>query len=236
MNQLVFYKNWWDLAQLQTDGDLRLAFYDAIVDYAFEGKIPPEVGRDGLKEARAARFAYLTVQPVIDLSAKRAAAGAASGKSRQNKTTNTETNTPTNKRRTNGEQNANKRRTNREHADEQADGKKTNTVAKNRIEKNRIEENRNVDASASTTGGGGGRLPSREVFLSACESTLGVPRDFADGVYTELSMFEGEDASGVKIGSWRRYVKAAWNREQSARAAAASPSDDSPRHISEDNL
>ena len=105
-----------------------------------------------------------------------------------------------------------------------------------RIEKNRIEENRNVDASASTTSGGGCRLPSREVFLSACESTLGVPRDFADGVYTELSMFEGEDAAGVKIGSWRRYVKAAWNHEQSARAAAASPSEDSPRHISEDDL
>ena len=107
MNQLVFYKNWWDLAQLQTDGALRLAFYDAIFDYAFEGKIPPEVGRDGAKEDRAARFAYLTVQPVIDLSAKRAAAGAASGKSRKNKTTNTKTNTPTNKPRTNREQTAN---------------------------------------------------------------------------------------------------------------------------------
>lgn len=221
MNQLVFYKNWWDLAQLQTDGALRLAFYDSIFDYAFEGKIPPEVGRDGAKEARAARFAYLTVQPVIDLSAKRAAAGIASGESRRKKPMNTKTNTPTNKTRTK-----------REHADEQ----NANTVSKNRIEKNRIEENRNVDASASTTGGGGGRLPSREVFLSTCESTLGVPRDFADGVYTELSMFDGEDSAGSKIGSWRRYVKAAWNREQSARAAAASPSDDSPRHISEDDL
>lgn len=66
MNQLVFYKNWWELAQLQTDDALRLAFYDAIFDYAFEGKVPPEVGRDGAKEARAARFAYITVQPVVE--------------------------------------------------------------------------------------------------------------------------------------------------------------------------
>ena len=223
MNQLVFYKNWWDLAQLQTDGALRLAFYDAIFDYAFEGKIPPEVGRDGAKEARAARFAYLTVQPVIDLSAKRAAAGAASGKSRQNKTTNTETNTETNTP-------TNKTRTKREHADEQ----NANTPAKNRIELNRIEGKGSVDASAST--GRGGRLPSRDVFLSVCESTLGVPRDFADVVYAELSQFDGEDAAGVKIGSWRRYVKGAWNRSQSARAAAAGPSDDAPRRITEDDL
>ena len=221
MNQLVFYKNWWELAQLQTDDANRLAFYDAIFGYAFAGAVPQDVGPDGGKASRAARFAFLTVQPIIDISVKRSKAGEASGEARRdetNKPTNTKTNKPTNTK-TNTKTNT-----------------PTNTVAKNRIEKNRIEENRNVDASASTTGGGGGRLPSREVFLSACESTLGVPRDFADGVYTELSMFEGEDASGVKIGSWRRYVKAAWNREQSARAAAASPSDDSPRHISEDDL
>ena len=201
MNQIVFYKNWWELAQLQTDDANRLAFYDAIFDYAFVGKVQDEVGRDGDKALRAARFAFLTVQPIIDISVKRSKAGEASGEARRE-----ETNKP------------------------------TNTVAKNRIEKNRIEENRNVDASASTTGGGGGLLPSREVFLSACESTLGVPRDFADVVYAELAQFDGEDSAGNKIGSWRRYVKAAWNRAQSARAAAYSPSDDSPRHISEDDL
>ena len=225
MNQIVFYKNWWELAQLQTDDANRLAFYDAIFDYAFVGKVQDEVGRDGDKALRAARFAFLTVQPIIDISVKRSKAGEASGDARReetNKPTNTKTNTKTNKP-TNTKTNT-------------PTNTPTNTVVKNRIEKNRIEENRNVDASASTTGGGGGRLPSREVFLSACESTLGVPRDFADVVYCELSQFDGEDASGVKIGSWRRYVKAAWNRAQSARAAAASPSDDSPRHISEDDL
>ena len=229
MNQIVFYKNWWELAQLQTDDANRLAFYDAIFDYAFVGKVQDEVGRDGDKALRAARFAFLTVQPIIDISVKRSKAGEASGEARReetnkptNKKTNTKTNTPTNTK-TNTPTNT---KTNTP----------TNTVAKNRIEKNRIEENRNVDASASTTGGGGGRLPSREVFLSACESTLGVPRDFADVVYAELAQFDGEDASGVKIGSWRRYVKGAWNRAQSARAAASSPSDDAPRHISEDDL
>ena len=229
MNQIVFYKNWWELAQLQTDDANRLAFYDAIFDYAFVGKVQDEVGRDGDKALRAARFAFLTVQPIIDISVKRSKAGEASGEARReetNKPTNTKTNKPTNTKTNTPTNTPTNTKTNTP----------TNTVSKNRIEKNRIEENRNVDASASTTGGGGGRLPSREVFLSACESTLGVPRDFADVVYSELSQFDGEDASGVKIGSWRRYVKAAWNRAQSARAAAASPSDDSPRHISEDDL
>ena len=229
MNQIVFYKNWWELAQLQTDDANRLAFYDAIFDYAFVGKVQNEVGRDGDKALRAARFAFLTVQPIIDISVKRSKAGEASGDARReetNKPTNTKTNKPTNTPMNTPTNTPTNTKTNTP----------TNTVAKNRIEKNRIEENRNVDASASTTGGGCGRLPSREVFLSACESTLGVPRDFADVVYAELAQFDGEDSAGNKIGSWRRYVKAAWNRAQSARAAASSPSDDAPRRITEDDL
>lgn len=221
MNQLTFFKNWWELAENRDTDEKRLAFYDSIMRFAFEGKVPerPVMGVSRGVDY-AAWDAYQSVLPVVSESIRKSDAGSLGGRGNVSKK-----------------------------APRKADSKKTQSTAQSRsngcddsalrsfrIEKNRIEENRNVDASASTTGGGGGRLPSREVFLSACESTLGVPRDFADGVYTELSMFEGEDASGVKIGSWRRYVKAAWNREQSARAAAASPSDDSPRHISEDDL
>jgi hypothetical protein len=224
MNQIVFYKNWWDLAQLQTDDANRLAFYDAIFDYAFAGKVQDEVGRDGDKALRAARFAFLTVQPILDLSAKRSAAGASSVEARRIRTANTPQNTklntpPNTKLNTPPNTKLNT---------------PPNTKLKNRIEENRIEENRIVDASAST-GSGGCRLPSREVFLSTCESTLGVPRDFADFVYAELSQFDGEDAAGNKIGSWRRYVKAAWEKSRKRAVVAGSP-DVAPRKISEDDL
>lgn len=215
MNQLTFFKNWWELAENRDTDEKRLAFYDAIMRFAFDGKVPDRPVK-GVSQGvdYAAWDAYQSVLPVISESLRKSEAGSLGG-------------------RGNVKQAAKHRA---KHGESTAQSTNGSALRSFRIEKNKIEENRNVDASASTTGGGGGRLPSREVFLSACESTLGVPRDFADGVYTELSMFEGEDAAGVKIGSWRRYVKAAWNREQSARAAAASPSDDSPRHISEDDL
>lgn len=215
MNQLTFFKNWWELAENRDTDEKRLAFYDAIMRFAFDGKVPDRPVK-GVSQGvdYAAWDAYQSVLPVISESLRKSEAGSLGG-------------------RGNVKQSAKHRAKRGESTAQSTNG---SALRNFRIEKNRIEENRNVDASASTTGGGGGRLPSREVFLSACESTLGVPRDFADVVYAELSQFDGEDAAGNKIGSWRRYVKAAWNREQSARAAAASPSDDSPRHISEDDL
>lgn len=224
MNQLTFFKNWWELAENRDTDEKRLAFYDAILRFAFEGKVPERPVKGVSRGVDYAAWdAYQSVFPVVSESIRKSDAGSLGG-------------------RGNVSQKAPRK------APRKADAKQTQSTAQSRnegggdsalrsfrIEKNRIEENRIVDASAST-GSGGCRLPSREVFLSTCESTLGVPRDFADGVYTELSQFDGEDAAGNKIGSWRRYVKAAWNREQSARAAASRPTDDAPRQISEDDL
>lgn len=80
INSLIFYRNWFELAELQTDGELRLAFYDAIFRYVFDGEIPPDVGRDGDKVARAARFAFLTVQPIIDRATSDRANGLKGGR------------------------------------------------------------------------------------------------------------------------------------------------------------
>ena len=233
MNQLTFFKNWWELAENRDTDEKRLAFYDAIMRFAFEGKVPERPVKGVSRDVdHAAWDAYQSVFPVVSESIRKSDAGSLGGRG------NVSQKAP---RKADAKQT--------QKAPRKADAKQTQSTAQSRrkggddsasrsfrIEENRIEENRIVDASASTTGGGGGRLPSREVFLSTCESTLGVPRDFADYVYSELSQFAGEDASGNKIGSWRRYVKAAWNREQSARAAASRPTDDAPRQISEDDL
>lgn len=118
MDSLTFFRNWYDLAKLQTDDQLRLAFYDAVFAYAFDGEVPPDPGCSGKKTARAARFAYLTVAPVITVAAKKRAAGIASGSSRRK--TNTATNTD-------------------EQTDEHRDEHETTSFRK---EKKRIEENR----------------------------------------------------------------------------------------------
>lgn len=122
MDSLTFFRNWYDLAKLQTDDQHRLAFYDAVFAYAFDGEVPPDPGRSGKKTARAARFAYLTVAPVITVAAKKRAAGIASGASRRK--TNTATNTATNTS---------------EQTDEHRDEHETTPFRK---EKKRIEENR----------------------------------------------------------------------------------------------
>lgn len=102
MDSLTFFRNWYELAQLQTDDANRLAFYDSIFAFAFNGVVPDDVDRGGKKTARAARFAYLTVAPVITVAEKKRAAGIASGASRRK--TNTVTNTDEQTREQNGEQ------------------------------------------------------------------------------------------------------------------------------------
>lgn len=127
MDSLTFFRNWYDLAKLQTDDSLRLAFYDAVFAYAFDGEVPPDPGRGGKKTARAARFAYLTVAPVINISIRKRGAGLASGIARKKR----------------GEQT-------REQGDEQTREQKSAPFRKEekRIEENRIE-GKVVDAPAT---------------------------------------------------------------------------------------
>lgn len=132
MDSLTFFRNWYDLAKLQTDDSLRLAFYDAVFAYAFDGEVPPDPGRGGKKTERAARFAYLTVAPVINISIRKRGAGLASGIARKKRGEQT--------REQGGEQT-------REQGDEQTreqNGEQTREQKTQpfRKEKKRIEENR----------------------------------------------------------------------------------------------
>ena len=212
-NSLIFYRNWYELAELQTDGEFRLAFYDAIFRYAFDGEIPADVGRDGDKAARAARFAFLTVQPILDRAAIDRINGQKGGRKGKKNPVEKETplskngNPPTSKNDTPPFINGN------------GNGKG------------------NVNGNA-TTGGRGGRckLPELKIVLGACE-LMAVPRDFAEKLYAEIVEFDGEDRDGNPIGSWRRYFKAAWTKEQARAAAQTITSPDvAPRKISEDDL
>ena len=104
MDSLTFFRNWYDLAKLQTDDSLRLAFYDAVLAYAFDGEVPPDPGRSGKKTERAARFAYLTVAPVINISIRKRGAGLASGIARKKRGEQTREQGDEQTREQNGEQ------------------------------------------------------------------------------------------------------------------------------------
>lgn len=217
INSLIFYRNWFELAELQTDGELRLAFYDAIFRYVFDGEIPPDVGRDGDKVARAARFAFLTVQPIIDRATSDRANGLKGGRPPKAQAETPEKTPLSGKGET---------------------PEKTPFSKKEKPPLYKDKEKRESIKGNSTTGGGGGRckLPELRIVLGACE-LMAVPRDFAEKLYAEIIEFDGEDRDGHPIGSWRRYFKAAWTKEQARAAAQTITSPDvAPRKISEDDL
>lgn len=78
---LTFYENWFVLAEGRDTDEKRLAFYDTIMRYAFDGKVPgrPERGRSHGRDW-AAWDAYNTVKPIIDMCRKRQEAGRRGGR------------------------------------------------------------------------------------------------------------------------------------------------------------
>lgn len=64
---VLFYENWWLMAESRDTGPKRLAFYDAIMRFAFLGEVPhtPEKGVSA-GEAWAAHDGYLVCKPILD--------------------------------------------------------------------------------------------------------------------------------------------------------------------------
>ena len=78
---LIFYENWYILAEGRDTDEKRLAFYDTIMRYAFEGVEPkrPERGKSHGKDW-AAWDAINIVKPMIDTFRKRQEAGRKGGR------------------------------------------------------------------------------------------------------------------------------------------------------------
>lgn len=78
---LTFYENWYILAEGRDTDEKRLAFYDTIMRYAFDGVVPnrPQRGKSHGKDW-AAWDAYNVVKPIIDLCRKRREAGRKGGR------------------------------------------------------------------------------------------------------------------------------------------------------------
>ena len=64
---MKFYRNWYELAEGRDTDEKRLAFYDAIFRYAFDGVVPPKPVRgESPGTAWAAYDAFLTTAVIID--------------------------------------------------------------------------------------------------------------------------------------------------------------------------
>lgn len=235
---VTFFRNWRELAALQGDDKQRLAFYEAIFDYAFDGKEPPEDTAND-RCARAARAAFLTVQPLIDKANRDSANGGRGGRPPKSAKTaafraesGAETETPTKTPLLNSEITplSETRETPAETSRAYKKNKKENIN-----KKETTKEKPNVVVAAVADGVSdsvsdapnetGERdsvavLPPKETVVGFCESVANVPGEFAAKLYDELLTFGGADADGKPIGNWRRYFKAAWERERAAVQAA----------------
>lgn len=78
-DRLTFWRNWYEASRSLSD-ELRLAWLDAVLDYAFEGKVPDVPGAGSSAADSIAYSAVMTVKATIKISRKRAESGAKGGK------------------------------------------------------------------------------------------------------------------------------------------------------------
>ena len=78
-DRLTFWRGWYDGARRYPDAQ-RLAVYDAILAFAFEGQEPAEP--EGDLTAAIVYQTIATIRPTIEISRKRREIGAAGGRSK----------------------------------------------------------------------------------------------------------------------------------------------------------
>ena len=180
-DSLTFWRNWY-LAARQLPDDIRLAWYDAVLDFAFEGKEPEVPAGYETKIAEAVAFQAVTmVRATIEISRRRKEIGALGGS----------------KRKANAKQKRSKR---------QANGKQEQVQGQE-------QEQEQYAISISATARGKRQPPTVDQFVDGGK-LAGVPEDFARGFYADLVAAGWQDADGLYVANWRRYLKSAWRDEQ----------------------
>ena len=195
-DRLTFWRNWYTAAR-QLPDDLRLAWLDAVLDFAFEGK-EPTTG-----ESIAAAIGFQAVQMVratIEISRKRKQSGSKGGASRKQNES---------KRKAKPKQNRSKAKADRKQDKEQVQDKEQEQEHNAKS----ITATRTREASAAWT---------IEQFVSA-GMTAGVPADFCREVWNDINARGWTDKKGRRtLTSPRNYLKTAWNGHQKKMAARAS--------------
>lgn len=216
---LSFFRNWYELAEMQTSDEARLAFYDSIARYAFDGVEPKKPKKDSTKAEKASYFAFLTVQPVIDAAYKKSAAA----KRAIQKRWNTPYDTPYDK----------KEDTEENTPYDTAYVKKNIRRIPSLNNKKRIEENKNRREQQLQQQS----PPTKEQFLQQAPIIGITDPEFAAKLYDDLQSVAWTGGDGKRIDNWRRYAKAAWNDyRREADAAAIAPVEGDMEIITADSL
>lgn len=185
VDRLTFWRNWY-LASRQLPDELRLAWLDAVLDFAFEGREPKPAGSGNVADAIGFQ-AVAMVRATIEISRKRKEIGSKGGSAKSK-----------------GEAKRKQRRSKAQ-------------ANPNQVQEQEQEQEHNANSITATARG---RLqPTVEQFVDAGK-LAGVPEDFARPFYAELVAAGWQDADGVYVGNWRRYLKSAYLDEQKKISAA----------------
>lgn len=204
-DRLTFWRGWYDGARRYPDAQ-RLAVYDAILAFAFDGVEPAEP--EGDLTAAIVYQTIATIRPTIEISRKRREFGAAGGGSSKGEAEPKPTAT---KAEANRKQSGSKAQAKRKQK-----GKMTKQVQEQEQEHNAI--------SSTTAQMRGDQVPSLKAFIAG-GMLAGVPEDFCRTFYAELVAAGWRDAEGLHVANWRRYLKTAFNGSKKISAARESSGD-----------
>ena len=210
-DRLTFWRGWYEGARRYPDAQ-RLAVYDAIFAFAFDGVEPAEPAGD--ITAAIVFQTIATIRPTIAISRKRREFGAAGG---QSKSQANAKQTPS-KTEANAKQNITTVKANAKQK------RKPRKQVKEQVQEQEQEQEHIALSSAATRE----QQPTLDQFLAGAV-LAGVPEDFARDFYAGLVAAGWRDADGLYVANWRRYLKSAWVDEQkkiSAARAESSASDE----------
>lgn len=198
-DRLTFWRNWYDGFRQYPD-ELRLAAYDAILAFAFDGVEPtPSSGDIG----EAIKYqAVAMIRATVDISRKRRENGAKGGSKTQAKRKQKPSKAEANASKAEAKRKQNKARPKQEQVQEQVQEQ---------------EQEHNAISSSATSRGK--QPPTIEQFVSGA-AIAGVPEDFARSFYADLVAAGWEDKDGRHVANWRRYLKTAYADEQKKISAA----------------
>lgn len=195
-DRLTFWRGWYNQARKFPD-DHRLAWYDAVLAYAFDGVEPADPDGDIAKAIAAA--AVESVRATIEISRKRREIGSKGGAKRKQEQSKAEANT---------KQTRSKKKQNAKTANQEQDQDQDHIGNRSLVK-------------ATTTG----KPPTIGQF-KAMAKTAGVPEDFAVYLHGELEKCAWTDAKGRPVDNPIRYMKSAWMAEQKKISAARVSADD----------
>lgn len=194
-DRLTFWRGWWEGLRHYPDAE-RLAIYDAILAYAFEGK-EPTPPTPGNLTATIVYSEISHIRETIGISRARRMAGAKGGSKRQ----------------ANEKQTPSKRKANAKHQTNKAEA---NANQEQEQEQEQVQDKEHTATPARTREK---QPPTIDQFVAG-GTIAGVPEDFSRSFYGELLAAGWRDREGAYVANWRRYLRKTYQDEQKKSAAA----------------